>query len=69
MFINYNHLFTYEKTDNQITYVMLFLPFYTIMVYNKVIAPNKVRFSYFNLSYENQIIPENCCILNDILHC
>ena len=34
------------------------------MVYNKVIAPNKVIFSNFDFSYENQIIIENSCILN-----
>ena len=33
------------------------------MVYNKVIASNKVIFSYFNFSYENRIILENFCIL------
>ena len=35
------------------------------MVYNKVIAPNKDIFSNFDFSYENQIILENSCILND----
>ena len=33
------------------------------MVCNKVIVPNKVIFSYFDFSHQNQIIPENVCIL------
>ena len=38
------------------------------MVYNKVIAPNKVIFSYFKFFfYENQVILENSLILNDML--
>ena len=39
----------------------------TIMVCNKVIAHNKVIFSYFDFSYQNQIILVNSCILNDNL--
>ena len=34
------------------------------MVYNKVIAPNKVIFSNFDFSYENQITLEISYILN-----
>ena len=37
---------------------------HTVMVYKKVIAPNKVIFSKFAFSYENQIILETSCILN-----
>ena len=41
----------------------------TVMVYNKVIAPNKVIFSHFDFSYENQIFFEKSCFFNDAQQC